>query len=102
MADINLTQAEADALIAMEKYRLDDTRWDYPGLGGLISIPLVSKDKRENFLLDMSRGENRPFKRNLSKPFSAGNCACPFRFWRSTASKPRRTRDTIASLTYVP
>jgi hypothetical protein len=56
MADINLTQAEADALIAMEKHRLDDIRWDYPGLGGSISVPLVSPDKRENFLLDVSRG----------------------------------------------
>ncbi len=56
MADINLTQAEADALIAMEKHRFDDMRWDYPGLGGSISVPLVSPDKRENFLLDVSRG----------------------------------------------
>jgi hypothetical protein len=56
MADINLTQAEADTLIAMEKRRLDDARWDYPGLGGSINIPLVSADKREDFLLDISRG----------------------------------------------
>jgi len=55
MAEINITQAEADALIAMEKRRVDDTRWDYPGLGGSISIPLISTDKRENFLLDVSR-----------------------------------------------
>ncbi|MEW6070450.1 MAG: hypothetical protein AB1485_07525, partial [Candidatus Thermoplasmatota archaeon] len=57
MADINLTQAEANALIAMEKHRLDDMRWDYPGLGGSINIPLVSADKREDFLLDISRGK---------------------------------------------
>ncbi len=57
MAEINLTQTEADALIAMEKHRIDDTRWDYPGLGGSIIIPLTSKDKRENFLLDVSRGK---------------------------------------------
>ncbi len=56
MADINLKQAEADILIAMEKHRVDDTRWDYPGLGGAISVPLVSPDKRENFILDVSRG----------------------------------------------
>ena len=55
MADINLTQAEADALIAMEKLRVNDDRLDYPGLGGSISIPLISRDKRENFLLDISR-----------------------------------------------
>lgn len=56
MADINLTQAEADALITMEKIRVDDTRWNYPGLGGSLSIPLISRDKRENFILDVSRG----------------------------------------------
>jgi len=55
MPDINLTQPEADALIAVEKHRLDDARWDYPGLGGTIIIPLISQDKRENFLLDVSR-----------------------------------------------
>lgn len=55
MPDINLTQSEADALIAMEKHRLDDTRWDYPGLGGTIIVPLISVNKRENFLLDLSR-----------------------------------------------
>jgi len=57
MADINLTQAEANALIAIEKHRVDNTRWDYPGLGGSISIPLISRDKRENFFLDVSRGK---------------------------------------------
>ncbi len=57
MAEINLTQADADALIAIEKHRIDDARWDYPGLSGSISVPLISKDKRENFLLDVSRGK---------------------------------------------
>jgi len=57
MADINLTQADANALIAMEKHRVDGTRWDYPGLGGSISIPLISRDRRENFSLDISRGK---------------------------------------------
>ncbi len=55
MPDLNLTQPEADALIAMDKHRLDDARWDYPGLGGAIIIPLISQNKRENFLLDVSR-----------------------------------------------
>lgn len=55
MPDINLTQPEADWLIAMEKHRIDENRWDYPGLGGAIIVPLVSQNKRENFLLDVSR-----------------------------------------------
>lgn len=56
MAEINLTQAEADALIALAKRRVDDRRWDYPDLGGSISVPLVSADRREEFILDVSRG----------------------------------------------
>ena len=56
MADANLTQAEADALIAMEKRRSDDTEWSYPDLGGYVTIPLVSIDRRESFLLDLRRG----------------------------------------------
>ena len=50
MADSNLTQAEADALITAEKRRIDATEWDYPGSGGVITIPLVSTDQREPFL----------------------------------------------------
>jgi len=56
MGEINITQAEADALIAMPKVRADDEEYDYPGIGGVVSIPLLSADKRENFLLDLSRG----------------------------------------------
>ena len=56
MADANLTQPEADALIAMEKRRSDDTDWGYPDLGGNITIPLVSIDRRESFFLDLRRG----------------------------------------------
>ena len=55
MADIHLTQAEADALIAMEKHRLDDERYYYPTAGSLV-VPLQSPDKREQFLLDIRRG----------------------------------------------
>lgn len=57
MTDINLTQAEADALIAMGKHRADAIEWDYPDLGGAISIPLVSENRREQFLLDLRRGQ---------------------------------------------
>lgn len=56
MTDINLTQAESDALFAMEKRRSDDTEWDYPGLHGKITIPLVSIDRRESFFLDLRQG----------------------------------------------
>ncbi|MFH1118037.1 MAG: hypothetical protein V1792_29300 [Pseudomonadota bacterium] len=56
MTDGVLTQAEADALIAMPKYRVDDRQWDYPGLGGKVIVPLVGENKRESFWLDLSRG----------------------------------------------
>ena len=55
MADINLTQAEADALIAMEKHRANEDLADFPWKGGSLIISLQSPDKREQFLLDISR-----------------------------------------------
>jgi hypothetical protein len=57
MADIDLLQAEADALIAMEKHRIDDTWREFPGPGGWLAIPLTSSDKRENFMLDVTRSQ---------------------------------------------
>lgn len=56
MADINLTQAEANALIAMEKHRASEDRSDFPMGGRSLVLPLQSSDKREQFLLDLSRG----------------------------------------------
>ncbi len=47
MADINLTQEDADALLAMEKHKADDAVYEYPSLGGGIRVPLLSPDKRE-------------------------------------------------------
>ncbi len=57
MTEIDLTQAEADALISMPKMRINDAVCDYPGFGGTISIPLSSTDRRETFVLDVSRGQ---------------------------------------------
>jgi hypothetical protein len=62
MPEINLTQAEADALLAMEKHRTDDNRLNFPDSGESMHIPLISANGRENFHLDISRG-----KINLSK-----------------------------------
>lgn len=56
MTEINLTQSEANALISMEKIRVDDQSYDYPGLGGRITVPITSRNKREYFVLDVSRG----------------------------------------------
>lgn len=56
MAKDNLTQAEADALIAMEKHRVNEQLSDFPAGGEAIVLPLQSADQREQFLLDLSRG----------------------------------------------
>jgi hypothetical protein len=56
MAEIILTQAEADTLIAMEKHRSNDERRNFPMDGQSLSVPLHSADRRENFWLDLSRG----------------------------------------------
>ena len=56
MTESVLSQTAADALIAVEKHCAEDGQWAYPGLGGFVSVPLVSFDHRENFLLDISRG----------------------------------------------
>ncbi len=58
----NLGQAEADALMYMEKHYVDGKLLKYPGQGQELEIPLVSADKRESFILDVSRGNI-----NLSK-----------------------------------
>ncbi|MEW6235324.1 MAG: hypothetical protein AB1656_08060 [Candidatus Omnitrophota bacterium] len=62
MADIFITQAEADDLIKMEKHRLDDASWNYPCFGGTVKIPLISFNRRERFFLDINR-----YGRNLIK-----------------------------------
>ena len=56
MTSTDLTQAEADHLRTMDKRRVDDREWPYPGLGGGVSIPLLSTDGREHFILDVRRG----------------------------------------------
>jgi hypothetical protein len=44
------------ALIAMAKHRTSEARSDFPMGGQFLSLPLESADRREQFLLDMSRG----------------------------------------------
>jgi hypothetical protein len=55
MADIDITQAEAEALIEMEKRRADDAVSLFPIPGARLSVALTSLDKRENFTLDITR-----------------------------------------------
>jgi len=62
MPGIDLTQAEADALIALEKHRVDDNKWDYPNPGESVHIPLISVNGREYFHLDINRGNINLYK----------------------------------------
>lgn len=55
MADIDITQAEADHLMAMDKRCQEDKDWQFPAPGDRLAIPLTSMDKRETFLLDITR-----------------------------------------------
>jgi hypothetical protein len=57
MADINLTQDEADKLMATEKRATDEKDWLFPAPGERVAIPLTSIDKRENFVLDVTRAQ---------------------------------------------
>ncbi len=56
MSNVDLPQAEADALLQMEKRRADAALWNYPSSGGSVAIPLASWTGREQFLLDLRKG----------------------------------------------
>jgi hypothetical protein len=50
-----LVQAEAERLLAVEKHRVDDSTYSYPGPGVELRVPLLSADRREEFVLDIRR-----------------------------------------------
>jgi hypothetical protein len=52
----DLSQSEANDLLALEKHRVTSDRVPLPDLGKKLSVELASKDKRERFSLDMNRG----------------------------------------------
>jgi len=57
MAEINLTQAEADRLLLLDKFIIGDNPiLDLPNVGQDILVNCISLDKREEFILDCSRG----------------------------------------------
>ena len=63
MADSRLPQAEADALLALPKKRLESKEWQFPGPIASVRIPLVSVDGSERFVLDLYRGRINVLKR---------------------------------------
>jgi len=51
----DLTQDQANTLLAMKKVKAELRKYDFPSLGGKLNIPLESSDGREKFTLDISR-----------------------------------------------
>ncbi len=56
VSEINLSQNEADRLIAMPKLRVEGQAHQYPAPGACVTIPLTCVDRQEEFLLDVNRG----------------------------------------------
>jgi hypothetical protein len=56
VSDTLLSQVEADDLLSMPKVAADKKERDYPPEGGALTVPLISQDGREEFLLDVRRG----------------------------------------------
>lgn len=50
-----ISQTEADDLLAMEKISLSSDPINFPDLGGGVTVPLISTDGSEEFLLDVRR-----------------------------------------------
>jgi hypothetical protein len=50
-----LTQSEADSLISLEKKRTTRDIFNFPQSGEFLTIPIVSLDEREAFLIDINR-----------------------------------------------
>ena len=57
MPDIDIPQSEADSLIAMEKRSVQEADWTFPAAGQRLALELTSVDKRENFVLDITRSQ---------------------------------------------
>jgi hypothetical protein len=64
MADIEITQAEANTLIEVEKEFVEGDSLSFPEPGDHRTIPLTSLDKRENFVLDVRRYQIKLTKAN--------------------------------------
>ena len=94
MTDSNLSQTEADALLAMEKHRTDTTEWEYLDLGGGVVVSLVSTNRSEGCFPDLRLGGSIS-TRVLPEPCAA--CRDPYvaRFQRCASSHPLRRRNWI-------
>lgn len=56
VGETKLAQHEAEALLSMEKHRVDERVFTFSSHGQKEEIELLSADKHERFFLDLSRG----------------------------------------------
>jgi hypothetical protein len=87
MADIEITQAEADALMQMEKRCAEEKEWLFPAPGQRLAIPLTSIDKREKFYARRNPRPDKAYKSEIPKPGTASDHPDAAGYRRSTASK---------------
>jgi hypothetical protein len=86
MAEFNLTQEEANILIAMEKHRVNEDHGDFPMRGQSLTLPLQSADKRAIPARSEPRSDRSPQDQN-AKSRAAGRSARPSRSRRCAASQ---------------
>ncbi|MBX3109946.1 MAG: hypothetical protein KF743_12245 [Fimbriimonadaceae bacterium] len=55
MPEQELTQTEADALLALEKVAVSSDQVNFPDQGGVLILQLASTDGRQQFLLDVRK-----------------------------------------------
>ena len=55
MADDTLSQVDAQTLLHMAKKPATPDSFHFPDLGGRVEVPLMSRDERERFSLDINR-----------------------------------------------
>lgn len=65
LTSTSLTQAEAQALLYMQKHYKGSEVFLFPSVGGNINIPLQSENGREEFHLDINRGKIKLTKNTL-------------------------------------
>lgn len=64
MADHNIPEAEAAALLTMDKITASSEPVELPDLGGRTDMPFVSTDRREEFVVSFTRSSISLEKRN--------------------------------------
>jgi len=64
-----LSQAEADRLIKIEKRREKNDNYNFPAKGEYLTIPIISVDRRDTFIIDVCRHRIRLMKCTYQERF---------------------------------